>query len=421
MYKDGTINSFSELGLPSFILDNLEKIGYAEPTPVQKKAIPKALEGSNIIGLSQTGTGKTAAFLLPMISNLISGRSKARMPRTLVLCPTRELAAQVMENFLMLSENTRLNSVLLIGGVSFKDQDKKLDRGVDMIIATPGRLLDHFERGKLVLTGVEVIAIDEADRMLDMGFIPDVTRILEASPGIKQKILFSATIGKEIETLIKKFLKDSFRVEIAPSATITKNVKQILLLTDFGGKIIKKKSFLISSLKQDKVLINAIIFCNRKKEVSHLFNLLKNNGLEAGEIHGDLEQKSRMEIVRDFKCGKIKYLVASDVAARGLDIPDVSHVINFDVPLNPEDYVHRIGRTGRAGKQGIAITLATEAEKPLIRSIENLINEKLNPSSKQWPELQHKGSKQKITSSKSPRLKKVNNLNQLPDFLFTKF
>ena len=416
------MGSFNQLGLPSFLIDTIEKLGYKEPTEVQAKAIPKALEGSNIIGLSQTGTGKTAAFLLPIISNLSNGRSKARMPRSLVLCPTRELAAQVVENFENYSKNTKLSSALLIGGVSFKDQVKKLDRGVDIIIATPGRLLDQFERGKLMLTGVEFLAIDEADKMLDMGFIPDITRILESLPRVKQKILFSATIGKEIENLIAKFIKKAFRVQIAPSASITKNVNQILLpIESFETKKESKKDFLIRFLKNEQSLINAIIFCNRKKEVSYLSGFLKTNNLQAGAIHGDLDQKERMEMVKNFKDGYIKYLVASDVAARGIDIPNVSHVINFDVPLNPEDYVHRIGRTGRAGKKGTAITIVQEKEKALISNIEVLINEKIQPTNKGWPKPIAKTSKmnkKKTIANPQPADKAE---NQLPDFLFTKF
>ncbi len=416
------MDSFDQLGLPKFLVDTIEKLGYTEPTEVQAKAIPKALEGSNIIGLSQTGTGKTAAFLLPIISNLSNGRSKARMPRSLVLCPTRELAAQVMENFENYSKNTKLSSALLIGGVSFKDQHKKLDRGVDIIIATPGRLLDHFERGKLMLTGVEFLAIDEADKMLDMGFIPDITRILENLPRVKQKILFSATIGKEIENLIAKFIKKAFRVQIAPSASITKNVNQIVLpIEGVETKKESKKDFLVRFLKTEKSLINAIIFCNRKKEVSYLSSFLKTNNLIAGEIHGDLDQKERMEMVKNFKDGHLKYLVASDVAARGLDIPNVSHVINFDVPLNPEDYVHRIGRTGRAGKKGTAITIVQEKEKALISNIEVLIDEKIQPTNKGWlkPIAKTSNMNKKKTVVNAQPTDKVQ--NQLPDFLFTKF
>ena len=416
------MDSFDQLGLPSFLIDTIEKLGYKEPTEVQAKAIPKALEGSNIIGLSQTGTGKTAAFLLPIISNLSNGRSKARMPRSLVLCPTRELAAQVMENFENYSKNTRLTSALLIGGVSFKDQDKKLDRGVDIIIATPGRLLDQFERGKLMLTGVEFLAIDEADKMLDMGFIPDITRILESLPSVKQKILFSATIGKEIENLIAKFIKKAFKVEIAPSASITKNVNQVLLsIEDFEAKKENKKDFLIRFLRHEKSLVNAIIFCNRKKEVSYLSSLLRKNKLIAGEIHGDLDQKARMEMVKNFKDGHLKYLVASDVAARGLDIPNVSHVINFDVPLNPEDYVHRIGRTGRAGKKGTAITIVQEKDKVLISNIEALINEKIQPLNKGWLKsiVETSNTKEKTPAVNAQPPNRAQ--SQLPDFLFTKF
>lgn len=415
------MESFERLGIPEFMVKTVRELGYTLPTTVQEKTIPKALEGSSIIGLSQTGTGKTAAFLLPIIANLYKGRSKARMPRSLVLCPTRELAAQVMDNFTSYSKNTKLSSALLIGGVSFKDQDKKLDRGVDVIIATPGRLLDHFERGKLVLTGVESLAIDEADKMLDMGFIPDVTKILESLPRVRQKILFSATLSKEIENLIKKFLNDAHRVEVAPSATITETVKQILIFTDNPkSKRLNKAEFLFEILRKDKAVINAIIFCNRKREVSHLANLLKKNNFSAGEIHGDLNQKSRMDVVAGFKGGSIKFLVASDVAARGLDIPNVSHVINYDVPVSPEDYVHRIGRTGRAGNTGIALTLVKDIDMPLIKSIESLIDDKIYNATGEWSSILlkkplDKDQKKQLSNSLTDKN------NSFPNFLFTKF
>ena len=416
------METFKDLGLPNFIAETLDSLGYKTPTHVQAAAIPEALLGKNIIGLSQTGTGKTAAFLLPIITNLHKGRSRARMPRSLVLCPTRELAAQVLENFTIYSKNTKLTSALLIGGVSFKDQDKKLDRGVDVIIATPGRLLDHFSRGKLVMTGIEILAIDEADKMLDMGFIPDVTKILEAIPQARQKILFSATIGNEIEALTKKFLENAHRVEISRSATVTKNVNQSLVFIDrIAEKKLNKSDFLFEYVSKEKALSNAIIFCNRKKEVSHLTNFLKKKKYKAGEIHGDLTQEARTDVVKKFKNGEIKFLIASDVAARGLDITNVSHVINFDVPTNPEDYVHRIGRTGRAGKKGVAITLARKADEQLLNSIELLINEKIHVRTWQRSSLksnlEDKGSYSKIHSGIQNETEKP----FLPNFLFINF
>ncbi len=414
--------TFKDLGLPNFLIETLDVLGYESPTRVQSAAIPEALLGKDILGVSQTGTGKTAAFLLPIITNLHKGRTRARMPRGLVLCPTRELAAQVMENFTTYSEKTKLSSALLIGGVSFKDQDKKLDRGVDVIIATPGRLLDHFSRGKLVMTGIEILAIDEADRMLDMGFIPDVTKILEKIPHARQKILFSATIGEEIEILTKKFLRNAHRIEISRSATVTKNVDQSLVFIDkLVNKKVNKSYFLVDYILKEKELTNAIIFCNRKKDVTQLTNIIKNKNYKAGEIHGDLNQEARTDVVKKFKNGDIKFLIASDVAARGLDITNVSHVINFDVPTNPEDYVHRIGRTGRAGKKGIAITLAQKADGPMIDNIQTLINEKINVTTFLLP------SSNLVSKNNSTELNKLSKIPHdsekpfLPDFLFTSF
>ena len=412
--------SFQKIGIPDFICNNLSDLGYTKPTDIQMNAIPKALEGFNIIGLSQTGTGKTAAFLLPIITNLLQGKSKARMPRCLIICPTRELAAQVLENFESYSKGAKINAALLIGGVSFNLQEQKLDKSVDLIIATPGRLLDHFERGKIVLTGVEIIAIDEADKMLDMGFIPDVTRILELIPRVRQKVLFSATMGPEIDNLINRFIGNPYKVEVSPSATVTKNVHQSLILLD--KLTLKKDKFLIKFLQKNVDIFNAIIFCNRKKDVSKLKTLMENNGLLSGEIHGDLNQQTRNDIVNKFKGGKVKYLVASDIAARGLDIPNVSHVINFDVPTNPEDYVHRIGRTGRAGKTGIALTLAQKKDMPLIKTIESLIKEKIKINIKDLLN----DSDQEFTETDKTKAQKFKDniqkdVNFLPEFLFAKF
>ncbi len=345
--------------------------GYTRPTPIQAEAIPHALIGKDVLGIAQTGTGKTASFVLPMLTRLEKGRARARMPRTLILEPTRELAAQVEENFVKYGKNHKLNIALLIGGVSFDEQDRKLERGADVLIATPGRLLDHFERGKLLLTGVEILVIDEADRMLDMGFIPDIERICKLIPFTRQTLFFSATMPPEITKLTEQFLHAPVRVEVAKAATTASTVTQRLVKS--GSKPWDKRAALRKLIAEENdELKNAIIFCNRKVEVSELFRSLVRHELNAGALHGDMDQRARMTMLANFRDGKLKLLVASDVAARGLDIPDVSHVFNYDVPIHAEDYVHRIGRTGRAGRSGKAFTIVTKADGKYVDAIEKL-------------------------------------------------
>ncbi|MBP0615199.1 DEAD/DEAH box helicase [Jiella mangrovi] len=362
---------FSELGLSAKVLAAVEATGYTEPTPIQEQAIPHALERRDVLGIAQTGTGKTASFVLPMLTLLEKGRARARMPRTLIIEPTRELAAQVEESFARYGKDQKLNVALLIGGMSFDEQDKKIDRGADVLIATPGRLLDHFERGKLLLTGVEVLVIDEADRMLDMGFIPDIERICKLLPFTRQTLFFSATMPPEITRLTEQFLQNPVRVEVAKQASAALTVTQRLVAT--GGKEWDKRETLRTILKEEDELTNAIIFCNRKRDVSTLFRSLEKHGFSAGALHGDMDQRSRMAMLQGFRDNKITLLVASDVAARGLDIPKVSHVFNFDVPIHAEDYVHRIGRTGRAGRSGKAFTLVTKSDKKYLDSIEKML------------------------------------------------
>ena len=368
------VTTFAELGLSPKVLAAVTEAGYTEPTPIQAGAIPYAIEGKDVLGVAQTGTGKTAAFVLPMITRLERGRARARMPRTLILEPTRELAAQVEENFIKYGVNHKLTVALLIGGVSFEDQNRKLERGVDVLIATPGRLLDHFERGKLLLTGVEILVIDEADRMLDMGFIPDIERICKMIPFNRQTLFFSATMPPEIIKLTEQFLHAPVRVEVAKSATTTKTVTQRLVKS--GSKDWQKRAALRDLIvsEQDNIK-NAIIFCNRKVDVSELFRSLTRHEFSCGALHGDMDQRSRMTMLSNFRDGQLQLLVASDVAARGLDIPDVSHVFNFDVPIHAEDYVHRIGRTGRAGRSGKAFTLVDKSDAKYLSAIEKLINE----------------------------------------------
>jgi superfamily II DNA/RNA helicase len=366
--------SFSDLGLSPKVLSAVTDAGYTVPTPIQAGAIPHAVQGKDILGIAQTGTGKTAAFVLPMITRLEKGRARARMPRTLILEPTRELAAQVEENFIKYGKNHKLNIALLIGGVSFDEQDKKLERGADVLIATPGRLLDHRERGKLLLNGVEILVIDEADRMLDMGFIPDVERICEMIPFTRQTLFFSATMPPEITKLTEKFLHAPIRVEVSRAASTGTNVTQRLVKS--GAKPWDKRETLRNLIRaEDEGLKNAIIFCNRKIEVSELFRSLLKYDFDAGALHGDMDQRARMAMLASFRDGKLKLLVASDVAARGLDIPDVSHVFNYDVPIHAEDYVHRIGRTARAGRSGKAFTIATRNDRKYIDAIEKLIGQ----------------------------------------------
>ncbi|MFN3960828.1 MAG: DEAD/DEAH box helicase [Parvularculaceae bacterium] len=359
--------TFDDLGLEPNILRAVREAGYETPTPIQIAAIPEALKGRDVLGIAQTGTGKTASFTLPMIQRLAKGRARARMPRTLVLCPTRELAAQVSENFEKYGKYYKLSMALLIGGVSFGDQDAKLTRGVDVLIATPGRLLDHFERGKLLLTGIEVMVVDEADRMLDMGFIPDIERIFKLTPMTRQTLFFSATMPPEIQRLTDAFLHDPARVEVARQATTAATITQKIVRVPSTDDRLKRMT--LRKLMTLEGVRNGIVFCNRKSSVDVVAKSLQTHGFNARPIHGDLPQSYRTETIEKFRSGEVAFIIASDVAARGLDIPDVSHVFNYDAPFHPEDYVHRIGRTGRAGRSGTAFTLLTPADDKYYRGI----------------------------------------------------
>jgi superfamily II DNA/RNA helicase len=363
--------SFSSLGLSDKVLAAVQAAGYTTPTPIQSEAIPHVLARRDVLGIAQTGTGKTAAFTLPMITMLETGRARARMPRTLILEPTRELAAQVQENFEKYGVGQKLNVALLIGGVSFDDQDAKLMRGVDVLIATPGRLLDHFERGRLLLTGVELLVIDEADRMLDMGFIPDIERICKMVPFTRQTLFFTATMPTEIRRITEQFLHNPVKVETSRPATAATTITQQLIKS--GREPHEKRETLRHILRTTDNFKNAIIFCNRKREVALLHRSLVNHGFNAVALHGDLDQSTRTAALDKFRKGEAALLIASDVAARGLDIPDVSHVLNFDVPFHADDYVHRIGRTGRAGKSGVAYTIVTSADHKSVQAIEKLM------------------------------------------------
>ncbi|MEM6303606.1 MAG: DEAD/DEAH box helicase [Pseudomonadota bacterium] len=375
------MTKFSDLKLSPKVLKAIDEAGYESPTPIQAGAIPPALEGRDVLGIAQTGTGKTASFTLPMITALARGRARARMPRSLVLCPTRELAAQVAENFDTYSKYVKLTKALLIGGVSFKEQDILIDKGVDVLIATPGRLLDHFERGKLILNDVKVMVVDEADRMLDMGFIPDIERIFGLTPFTRQTLFFSATMAPEIERITNTFLSNPERIEVARQATTGENIEQGVLMfkasrRDREGSEKRKVLRALIDAEGEKCT-NAIIFCNRKTDVDITAKSLKKYGYDAAAIHGDLDQSQRTRTLDGFREGQLRFLVASDVAARGLDVPSVSHVFNFDVPGHAEDYVHRIGRTGRAGRDGKAIMICVPRDEKNLEDVERLVQKEI--------------------------------------------
>ncbi len=363
--------TFAELGLSTKVLAAVQAAGYTEPTPIQVQAIPVAVTGRDVLGIAQTGTGKTAGYVLPMLARLESGRARARMPRSLILAPTRELAAQVEQSFDKYGINHKLSVALLIGGVSPDEQLRKLDRGVDVLIATPGRLLDHFGRGKILLTGVEILVIDEADRMLDMGFIPDIEKICKLLPPRRQTLFFSATMPSEIKRLVDTFLKDPARIEVTRPATAATTIKQLFRYCPSTEDWAKRE--MLRDLIGSEQVKNAIIFCNRKRDVAILLKSLLKHGFNAGALHGDMDQMSRMATLDAFREGRITLLAASDVAARGLDIPDVSHIFNFDVPWQSDDYVHRIGRTGRAGKEGRSLTIVTPEDTVRLTDIEKML------------------------------------------------
>jgi superfamily II DNA/RNA helicase len=360
--------NFADLGLSPEVLRAIAELGYEQPTPIQEQAIQVVLMGRDMLGCAQTGTGKTAAFVLPMIDILNHGRAKARMPRSLIIEPTRELAAQVAENFDKYGKYCELSMALLIGGESFVDQEKKLDRGVDVLIATPGRLLDLYERGKILMSDVKILVIDEADRMLDMGFIPDVERIVSLLPKLRQTLFFSATMGPEVRRLADAFLMNPKEITVSKSATTATTVTQGYAIVD---ELDKREA--LRRLIRTEDVANALVFCNRKKDVDILCRSLQKHGFSAAQMHGDMAQPKRVETLDKFKKGEITILVCSDVAARGIDIAGLSHVFNFDVPFHAEDYVHRIGRTGRAGREGRALMLATPYEGKELGAIVQLI------------------------------------------------
>jgi superfamily II DNA/RNA helicase len=364
--------NFSELGLSPKVLEAITAAGYTTPTTIQAEAIPHALQRKDVLGLAQTGSGKTAAFVLPMLTLLEKGRAKARMPRTLILEPTRELAAQVHEAFETLGKQHKLTVALLIGGVAFEPQAAKINRGADVVIATPGRLLDHMERGGLLLTGIEMLVIDEADRMLDMGFIPDIEKICKLLPFTRQTLFFSATMPPEIHRLTTQFLHNPVRIEASAPSSSPSTIEQRLVKVPHDAA--QKRDALRNLLRTQTNVKNGIVFANRKTTVALLEKSLRKHGFSVGALHGDMDQSARLKMLAAFRNNEVTYLIASDVAARGLDIPEVSHVFNFDVPIHAEDYVHRVGRTGRAGREGHAFTMVTREEAKHLRAIETLIS-----------------------------------------------
>ncbi len=355
---------FEDLGLSKPILDAINDCGYSSPTPIQEKAIPHILMARDVVGLAQTGTGKTACFTLPMIEILAGGKAKARMPRSLILSPTRELAAQIADNFDLYGKNCNLSKALLVGGSSMDKQIKILDRGADVLIATPGRLLDLFSRGKILLNDIKILVIDEADRMLDMGFVPDIEEICSKLPPIRQTLLFSATMAPEIKKLTEKFLSNPREVAVSKPATTAITVEQFQVNTTPKGK-----NNVLHKILQREDVKNAFIFCNRKRDVDALSKWLHSKKYDVCALHGDMAQAARTETLRKFKAGEVPFLVCSDVAARGIDVDCVSHVFNYDVPLNPDDYVHRIGRTGRAGQKGYAWMLVTKYDDKQLEAV----------------------------------------------------
>jgi superfamily II DNA/RNA helicase len=364
--------NFDELGLSKEILSTINEIGYKEPTEIQKKAIPQILMGRDVLGCAQTGTGKTGSFVMPLVEILSSGKSKSRMPRSLILAPTRELAMQVSEEFNVINKYFKLQMALLIGGVSFTEQDIKLAKGVDVLVATPGRLLDHIERGKVIIKEVKLLIIDEADRMLDMGFIPDIIKINKLLPRIRQTLFFSATLSKEILDIGKDLLINPKEITVSPSSSTSQNIESLFVKFDNKNKL----NNLISLIGLEKIR-SAVVFCNKKKDIEKVNLSLKNNNYQTVCLHGDMDQSSRINSLDQFKKGSAQILIASDVAARGIDVDNISHVFNYDVPNNPEDYVHRIGRTGRAGKKGKAFTIYEEYDEKNILMIEKVISQKV--------------------------------------------
>ncbi|CAK7193046.1 ATP-dependent RNA helicase RhlE [Commensalibacter sp. Nvir] len=396
------LNFFSDLSLSQPILNAIQSMGYEKPTEIQAQAIPLILQKKDVVGIAQTGTGKTASFTLPILEILSKQRGRARMPRALILEPTRELALQVSENLKLYGQNLKLSHALLVGGESMNDQKDLLNRSVDIVIATPGRLMDLFDKGAILLNRIQILVIDEADRMLDMGFIPDVERIVSFIPKQRQTLLLSATMSKEIKAITTSFLNDPVEIFISPPSSLAETIETELIIVSEQ----QKKDVLIKILKKEEVK-NAIIFCNRKKDVDILTRSLKKHGFSCGSLHGDLSQQIRTNTLEAFKNNKIQYLICSDIAARGLDIDNLSHVINYDLPHQAEDYVHRIGRTGRAGRLGFAYSLATKEESEIVQSIEALTQKTMKKITLDVAENQSKESEKKNKTEPNKNLERA--------------
>ncbi|MCA3950540.1 DEAD/DEAH box helicase [Vibrio vulnificus] len=368
-------NTFIELGLDSSLSDHLSQLGFTTPTPIQQQAIPHLLQGRDVLAAAQTGTGKTAAYGLPLIQMLSQqSREEAapKHPRALILAPTRELAQQVFDNLKQYAQHTDLAIVTVYGGTSIRVQQEQLAKGVDILIATPGRLLDHLFTKKTSLNQLQILVLDEADRMLDMGFLPDIQRIMKRMPEERQTLLFSATFETRVKALAYRLMKEPVEVQVAAANSTADTVKQMVYPVDK-----KRKSELLAYLIGSRNWQQVLVFTKTKQGSDALVNELKLDGIKAASINGDKSQGARQKALDDFKSGKVRALIATDVAARGLDIAQLEQVVNFDMPYKAEDYVHRIGRTGRAGQTGLAVSFMSRDEEYLLQAIENLLDTRL--------------------------------------------
>lgn len=395
--------TFSQFNLDSNILKSLDACGYKKPTPIQAASIPEILNGKDIVASAQTGTGKTAAFVLPALNRLLKKNTSTK-PRILILTPTRELATQITKSAETYGKFMRFNMVSLVGGMPYRQQLKGLSRAVDVIVATPGRLMDHMENRRLDLSGIEMLILDEADRMLDMGFIDDVKFIAKATPNHRQTLLFSATVDDRLNHIINQLLKNPVRIDLSTEKLAPPAIKQELYITDNA----QHKSRLLQHFINEYNIFKAIIFSATKINADKLAKQLRDQGHAALPLHGDLRQNVRNKTIEQFRRGKAQFLVATDVASRGLDINDVSHVFNYDLPKFYEDYVHRIGRTGRAGKDGIAISFALPNESSHLRKIERFVGQSLEVATISGLE-PTRGLSQTNSSSRKKKKKKKRN------------
>ncbi|MFH1605915.1 MAG: DEAD/DEAH box helicase [Nanoarchaeota archaeon] len=362
--------TFKDLNLMPELQTAIDKENYIIPTPIQSKSIPSLLEGKDLIGIAQTGTGKTAAFVLPILQRMTE--QYPRIIKTLVLAPTRELAAQIGESFSTYGAFLKFKNTVIFGGVGQGKQVQTLSKGVDIVVATPGRLLDLLNQGKLSLKNIEFFVLDEADRMLDMGFIHDIKKIISKLPHERQSLFFSATMSPQVNTLANSLLRNPIHVEVAAQATTVERVKQNIFFVDTGSK----EQLLLELLRQ-KHLTSVLVFSRMKHRANRISLFLNKNGLSSDAIHGNKSQNARTKAINDFKTGRINILVATDIAARGIDIDNISHVINYELPNEPESYVHRIGRTARAGADGTAFSFCAADERDFLRDIEKLIRQKI--------------------------------------------